>query len=88
MCSFRYLAVSTDTVTKWPEAEAIPDKSAATVAKIIVKLICRYTNIRVLITDQGREFVSTINEEICNRLNIDHRLTTAYHPQSNGQTER
>ena len=85
---FRYLAVATDSVTRWPEAEAIADKSASTIAKVIVKLICRYTNIRVLITDQGREFANEVNEEICHRLKIDHRLTTAYHPQSKGQTER
>ena len=65
-----------------------PEKSSATVAKIIVKLICRYTNIHVVITDQGCEFMSTINEAICKRLNIDHCLTTAYHPQSNSQMER
>ena len=82
------MAVATDTVTKWPEAEAIPDKSASTIARVIVRLICRYTNMRVLITDQGREFVNEVNNAICRRLQIDHRLTTAYHPQSNGQTER
>ena len=28
-----------------------------------------------------------MNDDICRRLGIDHRHTTAYHPQSNGQTE-
>ena len=28
-----------------------------------------------------------MNDDICRRLGIDHRRTTAYHPHSNGQTE-
>ena len=42
----------------------------------------------ILITDQGREFCNEVNDAICQKLGIDHRKTTAYHPQSNGQCER
>ena len=41
-----------------------------------------------VITDQRREFCNALNDDICKSLGIDHRKTTAYHPQSNGQTER
>lgn len=78
----------TDYLTKWPEAEAIKDKKASTIAEFLVKVICRYSSIEVLITDQGREFCNSLNDEICQRLGIDHRRTSAYHPQSNGLTER
>ncbi len=84
----RYIIVLTDYLTKWPEAEAIPNKEAKTVAKFLTKIVCRYSKAEVIITDQGREFCNSINEDICKRLGIDHRTTTAYHPQSNGQTER
>ena len=84
----RYVVVLTDYLTKWPEAEAIPDKKATTIAKFMIKIICRYASIEVIITDQGREFCNKINEEICSKIGIDHRRTSAYHPQSNGLTER
>lgn len=84
----RYIMVITDATTKWPEAHPIPNKEASTIARVLIKLICRYSSIKVLITDQGREFCNAVNNFICDILDLDHRTTTAYHPQSNGQTER
>ena len=84
----RYIIVLTDYLTKWPEAEAIPSKHATEVAKFITKIVCRYSCVKVIITDQGREFCNKVNEDICRRLGITPRQTTAHHPQSNGQCER
>lgn len=84
----KYVVVLTDYLTKWPEAEAIPDKRASTVAEFLVKVVCRYASTEVIITDQGREFCNRVNDVICQRMGIDHRKTSAYHPQSNGLTER
>ena len=38
----RYVVVLTDYFTKWPEAEAMPDKKATTIAKFMIKIICKY----------------------------------------------
>ncbi len=42
----------------------------------------------VMTTDQGREFHNAVNAELMSALGIDHRLTTANHPQVNGLDER
>ena len=42
----------------------------------------------VLTTDQGKEFHNEINRLLMESFQIDHRLTTAYHPQANGLDER
>lgn len=42
----------------------------------------------VMTTDQGREFHNAVNAQLMSVLGIDHRLTTAYHPQANGLDER
>lgn len=42
----------------------------------------------VITTDQGREFRNKVNSELTSAFGIDHRLTTAYHPQANGLDER
>ena len=42
----------------------------------------------VITTDQGTEFKNKLNDELMKTFNIDHRLTTAYHPQANGLDER
>ncbi|UYV84587.1 hypothetical protein LAZ67_X002728, partial [Cordylochernes scorpioides] len=43
---------------------------------------------RELITDRGRNFTSSMISDLNNQCRITHRKTTAYHPQTNGLTER
>ena len=42
----------------------------------------------VVISDQGREFVNQVQEELYRLTGTEHRVTSAYHPQTNGLTER
>lgn len=39
-------------------------------------------------SDRGAQFVSTLWKSLCKRLRIKANLSTAYHPQTDGQTER
>lgn len=41
-----------------------------------------------LLSDRGSVFTSQFWSDICYHLRIDHRLSTAFHPQTDGQTER
>ena len=41
-----------------------------------------------LISDQGREFINQIMDYLLDKLQTDHRIASAYHPQTNGQRER
>jgi transposase InsO family protein len=41
-----------------------------------------------IVSDRGTQFAARIMKELYNLLGIDMALSTAYHPQSNGQTER
>jgi transposase InsO family protein len=41
-----------------------------------------------IVSDRGPQFVSRFWDEFCNTLNIKVSLSTAYHPQTNGQSER
>lgn len=43
---------------------------------------------KIVISDQGREFVNSINKNLFNRFETEHRISTAYHPQTNGLVER
>lgn len=40
-----------------------------------------------IISDRGPQFASAFWKQVCTRLGIDRRLSTAYHPQTDGQTE-
>ena len=41
-----------------------------------------------IISDRGSQFTSEFWNRLCKLLNIDHSLSTANHPQTDGQTER
>ena len=43
---------------------------------------------RTIISDRGPQFASKVFQELCNQLGIKSKMSTAYHPQTDGQTER
>jgi transposase InsO family protein len=44
--------------------------------------------LRRIIRDRGPQFASKFMKELCNALEIERNLFMAYHPQTDGQTER
>ncbi len=51
--------------------------------------ICdRYGCTKIIISDQGREFVNKLNQFLFEKLGTDQRISSAYHPQTNGLVER
>ena len=48
----RYIIVATDYLTKWPEARAVPDAGANTLAKFIFEeIICRHRTPKIILLD-------------------------------------
>jgi len=41
-----------------------------------------------IVSDRGPQFASTFWEQVCSEFGIDWRMSTAFHPQTDGQTER
>jgi hypothetical protein len=84
----RYVQVMTDAYTKVVELDAIPNKSAETVARsFFEKWICRYSVPCQLISDNGKEYCNQVMDCLCDLLGIKHKTTTAYHPASNSSAE-
>jgi hypothetical protein len=73
-------------------AHFIPcNKSCTTMdlANMFIFHICRIHGLpNNIISDRGPQFASQLWKEILNTLNIQRNLSSAYHPQSDGQTER
>ena len=85
----RYIVVATEYLTKWPEAKAIKDTKATTIVKFIYEeIICRHGCPKVLLSDQGTPFCNELVDSLCQLMQIRHCLSSAYHPQTNGLTER
>jgi transposase InsO family protein len=84
----KYLLVFIDYMTRWPEAFAVPDRKASTVARIIVdELIPRFGPMKELLSDQAQEFKSELMEEVCRLMRIKKIFTSTYHPQTDGLCE-
>jgi transposase InsO family protein len=71
------------------EAVPLADTSAAACAAALFQgWISRYGVPHVLTSDRGPQFASDVWAATCRHLNIQHKMTTAYHPQANGLVER
>jgi hypothetical protein len=51
-------------------------------------VICKHGIPDNIITDRGPQFTSLFWDRVCSHLSIDHRLSTAFYPQTDGQTDR
>ncbi len=50
--------------------------------------ISRFGMPETITSDRGPQFTSNLWFQLCQMLNISHKQTTAYHPESNGAVER
>jgi hypothetical protein len=81
--------VVTDRLTKGVELEGLDDISSEAVAKRLFERHYPVHGIPTAITsDRGPQFVSDMWKHFCRLLRIEQRLSTAYHPQTDGATER
>src|SRR5204862_6168812 len=46
--------------------------------------ICRHGCSKELLTDRDTHFVNKMLDSLCDQLEVKHRLSIAYHPQTNG----
>jgi hypothetical protein len=85
----KYLLTFVDYFFKYVEAFAIPNQTAEVCVRMYAREIvtCHGTG-TVLVTDQGRVFMSSFFSETCKVLGIQRIHTSSYHPESNGTAER
>jgi hypothetical protein len=85
---YEHILVMVDYVSKWVEAITFRRASTEEYISIIKNVIfpC-YGVLRVLISDGGTHFTGNNFRKCLSKLVIEHRVTTAYHPQTNGQDE-
>ena len=89
MSGNKYIIAFVDWFSGWPEAFAVPDKTADTVAHLLIEEIFpRFGCPLQIVTDNGSENVNKVVQETMRSLNIYHVQTSVYHPQSNAKVER
>ena len=73
---------------KWAEAATLPTKEAKGVANFLYSIFCRHGIPNRIQSDQGREFVNSLTQHLFHLTGVQHIISTAYHPQTNGLDER
>ncbi len=87
--NFNYIFSITDRTSKWMEAIPLSETSAVACAKALTfTWISRFGVPETITSDRGPQFTSNLWFQLCEMLNISHKQTTAYHPESNGAVER
>nr|GFB44620.1 reverse transcriptase domain-containing protein [Tanacetum cinerariifolium] len=81
----KYILVAVDYLSKWVEAKALPTNDARVVCKFLKSLFARFGTPRAIISDRGTHFCNDKFAKVM--LEVTHRLSTAYHPQTSGQVE-
>ena len=85
----QWILTCIDPFSKWAEAFPLPNKEAATVARVLVEqVICRFGAPVAGISDRGKEVDGNLMTEVCRLLDIDKMHTTPYHASCNGVIER
>jgi transposase InsO family protein len=55
---------------------------------IFEHVICKCGVPDNIVTDRGKEFTNQFWKRVCSHLSINYRLSTEFHPQTDGQTEQ
>lgn len=84
-----YCLTCIDRFTSWSEVFPIADSTTETIAHTFYNgWLARFGVPEKIVTDQGRQFESSLFTAFTNLLGIRYIRTTAYHPQANGKIER
>ena len=72
-----------------PVSDENEGTSAKALAEVLLKEVYRHHGLPLsIVSDRGTQFVSALWKCLCKRLQIQATYSTAYHPETDGQTER
>ena len=87
--TYRYILQVIDRLTKRAWITPTETTTARETALALRDNVFRFCGLPDSLTsDQGRCFIDATWKDICKELKINHKLSTSYHPQTDGQTER
>ena len=83
-----YILLAVDYVSKSVEAKATRTNDSKVVVDFIKEnIFSRFGMPRAFISDRGTHFCNRTVEALFKKYGVTHRVSTAYHPQTNGQAE-
>ncbi len=86
--SKRFAITVIDYHSRWPEVHFCGTVTSQVVIRFLTELFSRWGIPKVLVSDNGVQFVSAEFEQFLAQCDIEHVKTSLYFPQSNGLVER
>lgn len=72
---------------RFPEAVPLCKNTARSVVKALTRFFTTFGLLRIVQTDQGTNFKSSLFKQVLAILNVKHAVSSSYHPQSHGVLE-
>jgi hypothetical protein len=83
-----YVVVIVDSFTRWVSLEAVPDKSALSAARAIIRTIGCFGVPLTIRSDGGREFINDLLASVEHVLGTKHHKMMPYHHEGNSLAEK
>ena len=84
----QYLLTIMCAATIFPEAVPLHKVTAPAISKALIKFFTVFGLPRVVQSDQGSNFMSRLFSQVLKQMSIQHNISSAYHPESQGALER
>ena len=85
---YTYILVAVDYVSKWVEAIACRSNDGPTVIKFLKEnIFARFGIPKAMISDGGSHFCNRPFAKLMRKFGVTQKVSTPYHPQTNGQAE-
>jgi len=83
----QYIVVLVDYFTEWVEAEPLQKTESQDIIRFLTSVFSRHGIPEVLITDNGKQFVSNQTKGFLDLYNVYMLPAATYHPETNGKVE-
>ncbi|XP_071917118.1 uncharacterized protein [Coffea arabica] len=85
---FLYILFAVDYVSKWVEVKATRTNDSRVIAEFLkFNIFVRFGVLRVVVSDRGTHSCNKIITALFRKYGVLHKVSTPYHPQTNGQVE-
>uniref|UniRef100_A0AAZ1Y236 Integrase catalytic domain-containing protein n=1 Tax=Oreochromis aureus TaxID=47969 RepID=A0AAZ1Y236_OREAU len=85
---YQYILTIMCAATRFPEAIPLRSLRAKAVVKALVQFFSTFGLPKHIQTDQGSNFLSRVFAQVMSELSVKHRVSSAYHPETQGALER
>ena len=85
---YEYILLAVDYVSKWIEAVGVITCDNKVVLKFLKShILSRFGCSHTIISDNGAHFINAQVKALLRKNGVNHKMSTRYHPQTNGQVE-